>query len=111
MFERKRKKRVGKPTDPEMLYSRNDIYFNSFLTELLDTHSLRVLHFILRKSNNAKTKLQYSYAEIKVGAEISCNNYVQKALTTLVHAGLVDVQVVKRVLTIQLIRTAKRIKL
>jgi len=110
MFE-KRKKALRKPNAPLMFYTDNDLFYNSFLTEALDAHSIRCLHFILKKTNNTKEAFPFSYNELKEGAELSCNNYVQKALKKLTGLGLVEVKVVKKVQSIRVLKTAKRLRL
>lgn len=108
MFEKK--KRVARrPTEPLMFFSNNDLFYNSFLTENLDAHSIRCLHYILKKTNNTKDKFQFTYAELKEGAELSCNNYVQKSLKNLQALGLIEVKVIKKVQTIKVMKTAKRL--
>lgn len=111
MFTKTKKIGVGKPkSDPQMFYSKVDIYYNSYLTELLDTHSLRVLHFILIKANNTKTWLRITYAEIRVQADLSCHNYVQKALKQLIEIGLIETSTVKKQLRVKLRKTARKMK-
>lgn len=106
----KKKKRVPKrPTEPLMFYSNNDLFYNSYLTEALDAHSIRCLHFILQKTNNTKSKFPITYAEIREGAELSCNNYVKKSIDKLKSLGLIEVQVVKKVQSIKVLKTAKKL--
>lgn len=108
MFEKK-KRTPKKPTEPLMFYSNNDLFYNSYLTEALDTHSIRCLHFILKKTNNTKAKFQITYNELKEGAELSCNNYVKKSLDKLKGLGLIEVDVVKKVQSIKVLKTAKKL--
>ncbi len=108
MFEKK-KRAPKKPTAPLMFYSQNDLFYNSYLTEALDSHAIRCLHFILKKTNNTKGNFVASYKDLRDGAELSCNNYVQKALKKLVDLKLIEVSVVKRVQTIKVLMTAKKL--
>lgn len=108
MFEKK-KRTPRRPTEPLMFYSNNDLFYNSFLTESLDAHAIRCLHYILKKTNNSKDRFQFTYAELRDGAELSCNNYVQKSLKKLQVLGLIDVSVVKKVQTIKVLKTAKKL--
>ena len=108
MFEKKRRA-LKRPTAPLMFYSNTDLFYNSYLTEALDSHSIRCLHFILKTTNNAKGTFQVSYEQLREGAELSCNNYVQKALKKLVEVNLIETSVVKRALMIKVLQTAKRL--
>ncbi len=92
-----------------MFYSNNDLFYNSYLTEALDSHSIRCLHYILKKTNNTKSGFRFSYAELREGAELSCNNYVQKALKNLKELGLIEISVVKKVQIIKVLKTAKKL--
>lgn len=108
MFQKK--KRVQKrSSEPLMFYSNNDLFYNSYLTEALDAHSIRCLHYILKRTNNTVSKFTITYAELREGAELSCNNYVQKALKKLVELNLIEVSVVKKVQTIKVVKTAKKL--
>lgn len=108
MFKRK-KRAVKRPTEALMFYSSNDLYYNSYLTEILDGNSIRCLHFILQKTNNTKEKFQISYDEMIQGAEISGPKYVRQSLQTLVSLGLIETGLEKRKLTVKVLKTAKRL--
>lgn len=108
MFEKK-KRTPKKPTEPLMFYSRNDLFYNSYLTEALDAQAIRALHFILKRTNNTKTKFNITYQEIREGAELSCNNHVKRSLDTLKSLGIIGVSVVKKVQTIQVLKTAQKL--
>lgn len=110
MFEKK-KRTPKKPTEPLMFYSNNDLFYNSYLTEALDEHAIRCLHYILKKTNNTKTKFQITYMDLREGAELSCNNYVKKSLDKLKALGLIEVSVVKKVQTIHVLKTAKKLNM
>ena len=94
-----------------MFYSKNDLFYNSYLTQALDAHAIRCLHFILKKTNNSKASFQITYVELREGAELSCNNYVQKSLKKLVEVGLIEVTVIKKVQKIRVLKTAKKLNL